>query len=136
MASVEHFRSRSFWLNSLEGDDLTPRPGLATDAQADVVGGGYTGLWTAYYLKRADSSLRITVLEAEIAGFGTSGRNGGWCSALLPMSLDAIAERAGLDGARRMAAMRGSAGPGPPIALPSTRRDWCVARLGSSRRRA
>ena len=48
-----------------------------------IVGAGYTGLWTAYYLQRADPSLRIVVLEAEIVGFGASGRNGGWCSALV-----------------------------------------------------
>ena len=45
-----------------------------------IVGAGYTGLWTAYYLKRADPSLRVVVLEREIAGFGASGRNGGWVS--------------------------------------------------------
>ena len=49
-----------------------------------VVGAGFTGLWTAYYLAAADPSLRIVVLEAEHAGFGASGRNGGWCSALFP----------------------------------------------------
>jgi glycine/D-amino acid oxidase-like deaminating enzyme len=48
------------------------------------VGAGFTGLWTAYYLARADPTLRIAVLEAEVAGFGASGRNGGWCSALFP----------------------------------------------------
>jgi len=49
-----------------------------------VVGAGFTGLWTAYYLKRADPTLRVAVLEAEVTGFGASGRNGGWCSALFP----------------------------------------------------
>jgi glycine/D-amino acid oxidase-like deaminating enzyme len=55
---------------------------LPGPAEADVVivGAGYTGLWTAYYLKRADPSLEIVVLEREIAGFGASGRNGGWVS--------------------------------------------------------
>lgn len=48
------------------------------------MGAGFTGLWTAYYLKRADPALRVAVLEAEVAGFGASGRNGGWCSALFP----------------------------------------------------
>jgi glycine/D-amino acid oxidase-like deaminating enzyme len=43
-----------------------------------IVGAGYTGLWTAYYLKRADPSLRIVMLEAQVSGFGASGRNGGW----------------------------------------------------------
>ncbi len=45
-----------------------------------IVGAGYTGLWTAYYLARAQPSLRIVVLERETAGFGASGRNGGWVS--------------------------------------------------------
>ena len=69
------------------------RPPLAGDLDVDVaiVGAGFTGLWTAYYLAEADPSLRIVVLEAEIAGFGASGRNGGWCSALFPASLSSLA---------------------------------------------
>ena len=64
------------------------RPPLPGSAEADVciVGAGYTGLWTAYYLKRADPGLRIIVLEANFAGFGASGRNGGWVTATLPGS--------------------------------------------------
>lgn len=49
-----------------------------------IVGAGFTGLWTAYYLSLTDPTLRIAVLEAENVGFGASGRNGGWCSALFP----------------------------------------------------
>ena len=62
------------------------RPPLPGSASYDVVivGAGFTGLWTAYYLAAADPALRIAVLEAEHAGFGASGRNGGWCSALFP----------------------------------------------------
>jgi glycine/D-amino acid oxidase-like deaminating enzyme len=57
-----------------------PREPLPGDGDADVVivGGGYTGLWTAYYLKMAVPFLRITVLEAKFCGYGASGRNGGW----------------------------------------------------------
>ncbi|MDT7548259.1 MAG: hypothetical protein QOE84_653 [Actinomycetota bacterium] len=64
----------------------TPRPPLPGDRSADVVivGAGFTGLWTAYYLALADPTLRITVVEREVVGFGASGRNGGWCSALFP----------------------------------------------------
>ncbi|WP_019171408.1 NAD(P)/FAD-dependent oxidoreductase [Pseudaminobacter salicylatoxidans] len=60
----------------------TFRPPLPGDIEADVciVGAGYTGLWTAYYLKKAEPSLRIAVVEKEFAGFGGSGRNGGWLS--------------------------------------------------------
>ena len=90
MADAEFYRTRSLWLDSLDDDDLQPRAALAGDIDVDVaiVGAGYTGLWTAYYLPRRDPALRIAVVEAEIAGFGAPGRNGGWCSALLPMSLD------------------------------------------------
>jgi glycine/D-amino acid oxidase-like deaminating enzyme len=72
----------SYWHDSLApGDDGTPRPPLGGDTDADVaiVGAGFTGLWTAYYLRRADPSRRVVVLERESAGFGASGRNGGWC---------------------------------------------------------
>ena len=74
-----------------------------------IVGAGYTGLWTAYYLAEADPTLRIAVLEAEVAGFGASGRNGGWCSALFPASLDTLAAIGSRTGAlAQHQAMRGS----------------------------
>lgn len=76
-----------------------PRPALPGDRDADVciVGAGYTGLWTAYYLKRADPGLRIAVAEARFAGFGASGRNGGWLSGLPPGHRGLLAERHGRD---------------------------------------
>jgi glycine/D-amino acid oxidase-like deaminating enzyme len=69
----------SWWWRQLGGPPAS-RPPLAGSIDADVaiVGGGYTGLWTAYYLKRAQPDLRIVVLEQRFAGFGASGRNGGW----------------------------------------------------------
>ena len=68
----------SFWF--AEDGLPVPRPALAGDTTADVaiVGAGYTGLWTAYYLKKARPELDIVVLESRFAGFGASGRNGGW----------------------------------------------------------
>ena len=82
------YQGLSLW-HETTPTDWTPRPPLEGDVEADVaiVGAGYTGLWTAYYLAEADPALRIVVLEAEVAGFGASGRNGGWCSALFPASL-------------------------------------------------
>jgi glycine/D-amino acid oxidase-like deaminating enzyme len=70
-----------FWWRSLGGAEAT-RPPLEKPAEVDVaiVGAGYTGLWTAYYLKQADPSLEIAVLERELVGYGASGRNGGWVS--------------------------------------------------------
>ncbi|MEU8462672.1 FAD-dependent oxidoreductase [Streptomyces sp. NPDC029003] len=70
----------SFWYATDSTAPRPPRAPLTTDATADVVivGGGYTGLWTAYYLKRAAPGLRVTVLEQKFCGYGASGRNGGW----------------------------------------------------------
>jgi glycine/D-amino acid oxidase-like deaminating enzyme len=97
--SPRPYRELSLWFDQLAaaGDPLEPRPPLDGDAEVDVciVGAGLTGLWTAYYLLRADPTLRVLVLEAEIAGFGASGRNGGWCSALFPISTAALARRYG-----------------------------------------
>jgi glycine/D-amino acid oxidase-like deaminating enzyme len=69
------------------------------DCDVCVVGAGYTGLWTAYELCRADPSLRVVVLEAEVAGFGASGRNGGAVIALIEGTRDQWAEPAGRAGA-------------------------------------
>ena len=83
-----------------------PCPG-DLDVDVAVVGAGYTGLWTAYYLAEADPSLSIAVLESEVAGFGASGRNGGWCSALFPAELPALAALGGREAAlAQHAAMR------------------------------
>ena len=94
------YRDVSFWLDSVD-DHLEPRAALPGDLQVDVaiVGGGYTGLWTAYYLKRADLRLRIAIVEKEICGFGASGRNGGWCSALFAGSREKTAAEHGRDAA-------------------------------------
>lgn len=90
----------SLWQHTL-GTEIEPGPPLEGDLTADVaiVGAGFTGLWTAYYLAQARPDLRIVVLEKEYAGFGASGRNGGWASALLPTSLTSLARTHGLDAA-------------------------------------
>ena len=100
------YRSRSFWLDDVAagGDELArraPLPG-ARDVDVAIVGAGYTGLWTAHYLLDRDPTLRIAVLEKEIAGFGASGRNGGWCSALFPASMGKIAAMSSRAGAIAM----------------------------------
>jgi glycine/D-amino acid oxidase-like deaminating enzyme len=73
----------SLWSDTL-GTAGASRAVLPGDVDADVaiIGAGYTGLWTAYALCTADPSLRVVVCEREHVGFGASGRNGGWCSAL------------------------------------------------------
>ncbi len=82
-SELDH-RRRSLWLDRFTGS-LAPRPSLVADIDADVaiLGAGFTGLWTAYYLTELDPSLKIAVVEREIAGFGASGRNGGWVSAFI-----------------------------------------------------
>jgi glycine/D-amino acid oxidase-like deaminating enzyme len=94
--------SPSFWLDSL--GPIEKRPPLAGDLEADVAiaGGGYTGLWTAYYLAKADPSRKIVVLDAEYCGFGASGRNGGWASGLFPVPEAKLARRFGPDAAAAM----------------------------------
>jgi glycine/D-amino acid oxidase-like deaminating enzyme len=101
--STSRYADASFWLESC-GDDLTPRPPLPGDRDYDVaiVGAGYTGLWTAYHLRRLDPHLRVAVLEREIAGFGASGRNGGWCSALFAAPWPRVAAEHGRDAALRL----------------------------------
>ena len=76
-----------------------PRAPLDGSRAADVViaGGGYTGLWTAYYLKRARPELEIVVLEREFCGFGASGRNGGWVSSAFAGSREQLARTHGRD---------------------------------------
>jgi glycine/D-amino acid oxidase-like deaminating enzyme len=73
------WRTISLWMDQLD-EPLLARPALERDLDVDVaiIGAGYTGLWTAYYLKRQAPSLEIVIVEAQTAGFGASGRNGGW----------------------------------------------------------
>jgi glycine/D-amino acid oxidase-like deaminating enzyme len=91
----------SFWLETC-GDSLSPRSALDGSATADVaiMGAGYTGLWTAYYLLRHDPSLRVVILERDIAGFGASGRNGAWCAPGLNITLGRLEQLHGHDAAR------------------------------------
>lgn len=95
-AATSGYRDVSFWMDSLEGPVAAREP-LGANREADVVivGAGYTGLWTAYYLAELDPSLSIVVLEREVAGFGASGRNGGWCSAYFAASPGRLAREHG-----------------------------------------
>src|SRR3712207_1791517 len=86
--------SPCFWRPRLGPSARRPAPAGDTTADVAIAGGGYTGLWTAYYLARAAPELRIVVLEAEYCGFGASGRNGGWCSALFPAPTTAAMQAA------------------------------------------
>ena len=103
------YRALSLWHDLYPGS-WAPRPPLpgATSVDVAIVGAGYTGLWTAYHLARQEPTLRIAVLEREVAGFGASGRNGGWCSALFPTSWDRLARSGG--GAPAARAMQAALG--------------------------
>ena len=92
-ARAKDYRRLSLWHETC-GDDWRPRDGLNGDTVVDVaiVGAGYTGLWTAYWLTELAPGTRIAIVEQEVAGFGASGRNGGFCSALFPTSLRRLAK--------------------------------------------
>jgi glycine/D-amino acid oxidase-like deaminating enzyme len=95
----------SYWWDSLPAELIGPeRPPLTADIEADVIiiGGGYTGLWTAYYLRKHAPSVSVVVLDAQVAGYGASGRNGGWCSALFPASWEKVARASTRDEAVRL----------------------------------
>ena len=95
-------------LNSLWRDalikDAAPREKLCSDIETDVaiIGAGFSGLWTAYYLKKLMPNSKIVIIDANEVGFGASGRNGGWCSGFMPNSIDELAELHGRDAAIEM----------------------------------
>ena len=89
----------SFWHSALDAEPVRPPLGGSRSADVCIVGAGYTGLWTAYELARADPALDVVVLEAETAGFGASGRNGGWVLGALSGRREHWAERGGRAGA-------------------------------------
>ncbi|WP_188584720.1 NAD(P)/FAD-dependent oxidoreductase [Gordonia jinhuaensis] len=93
----------SYWYSAL--DPITPRPALDRDIDVDIaiVGGGLTGLWAAYYLRRARPDASIAIIESQFCGFGASGRNGGWLSAEVAgnrANYARIAQSRGRDGAQ------------------------------------
>src|ERR1019366_5821948 len=109
MPAVSDGGSGPLWWSGLPAG--ATRPPLTQNENVDVaiVGGGFTGLWTAYYLLEADPSLKVLVLEAEHVGFGASGRNGGGGSALYPVGSRTLARDHGESATRdQYAALRGS----------------------------
>jgi glycine/D-amino acid oxidase-like deaminating enzyme len=100
---MRDYSTYSFWLED-SGESLTSRPALKTSTDVDVaiLGAGYSGLWTAYYLLLHEPLLRVAVVDKEIAGFGASGRNGGWCSPNFPVTAGALEKRFGAEAARNL----------------------------------
>jgi glycine/D-amino acid oxidase-like deaminating enzyme len=88
-----------YWIE--EAGDIDPRPSLGGHLEADVlvVGGGYTGMWTAWYARQLEPAARVVLLESEaVCGRGPSGRNGGFCNAMW-FSLASMRDRWGDEGA-------------------------------------
>lgn len=92
----------SFWYSQIGLPDYRPPLPGTTDADVAIIGAGLTGLWTAYYLSQAAPDMRIAVIEKEFAGFGASGRNGGWLSSELAGSRKRYAASHGRDGVIRL----------------------------------
>ncbi len=94
--------------DALWSDDAAPLPltpaTVPADADVVLVGGGLTALWTAYHLLGLRPGMQVVVVEAEHVGFGASGRNGGWVSALWPVGWDAVAAEHGAAAARDLVA--------------------------------
>src|ERR1700678_4307445 len=102
-ADEGRLRSLSLWWDGLPGPCSGRAPlGRDIDVDVAVVGGGFTGLWTAYSLLQAAPCTRVALLESQVAGFGASGRNGGWCSALFAASGSRIAREHGAGAAIAM----------------------------------
>jgi hypothetical protein len=96
---MSDYATRSFWLGRLPYE---PGPALDGDTRADVVimGGGFTGLWSAIHLKDADPSLDIVVLEREVIGYGASGRNGGFAMTMVERNIAQLLRRVGPEQAK------------------------------------
>jgi glycine/D-amino acid oxidase-like deaminating enzyme len=94
--------ARGWWLE--EAGQPAPRPPLVAEIDADVVvvGGGYTGMWSAWFASELAPDTRVVILEAELCGTGPSGRNGGFVTSMWP-SLHALRDRFGADAALRLA---------------------------------
>jgi glycine/D-amino acid oxidase-like deaminating enzyme len=97
--AMSRYGSQIFWLEGAPHEVQAPLQGTVR-ADVVIVGGGFTGLWTAYELKLADPSIEVVILEAEEIAFGASGRNGGFAMTLLDMSLHHLLERHGAPKAR------------------------------------
>lgn len=93
---------RSLWLDQLSPQPQRPTLNGSLEADVVVVGGGFTGLWTAYYLKQLNPSLSVVVVERHHVGFGASGRNGGWVVAEFACGLDKYAAMSSHDEALRL----------------------------------
>ena len=103
MSPLQNAREAPLWLDSFD-QSLQGRKPLngAISVDVAIIGGGYSGLWTAYYLLENDPSLRVLIIEKEFCGYGASGRNGGWCEGALAGGTEKYAKRSTMDEALRL----------------------------------
>jgi len=103
MPSLHSEQPDSLWLDTLD-PPITRRSPLDGDLSVDIaiVGGGFSGLWTAYYLLASDPNLNVLVIESEYCGFGASGRNGGWCEGALAGGTEKYAAKSSRNEAQRL----------------------------------
>ena len=87
------------WHEADERDWPVERAPASANVDAAIVGGGLSGLWSAYYLSNALPNMSIAVLESKRVGFGASGRNGGWCSGFFPLMPSELADMFGAEAA-------------------------------------
>lgn len=99
MPTDNAFTEKSYWLTTRPYRPSPPLEG-ALEVDVAIVGGGFTGLSTAYHLKKADPALRVALLESQVIGFGASGRNGGFNMTLFGLTLGITALRFGKSRAR------------------------------------
>ncbi len=95
------YASKGYWLATY--GPYAPNPALQQDIQVDVaiIGGGFTGMAAAYFLKKEKPSLRVAVLESQVVGYGASGRNGGFSMTLFGLTMGITAFRFGKAAARQ-----------------------------------
>ena len=88
---MENFRRKSFWLET--AGEFEPQPELKGDVKTDIaiIGGGFTGLSTAYHIKKIDPSIDVAIVENQICGYGASGRNAGFGMTLFGLTFSLTA---------------------------------------------
>ena len=98
---TQDLATRSYWLGL---DAYEPDAPLEGEMRADlvIVGGGFSGLWTAYHLLKADPGMTVVVIEASAVGYGASGRNGGFAMTLIHRGLKVLAETVGDEQAKAL----------------------------------
>lgn len=98
---MEDYTRKGFWLGTFGPYTPNPTPVGSVRADVAIIGGGFTGLAAAYFIKKAEPSLKVVVLEGEVVGFGASGRNGGFSMTLFGLTMGITAFRFGKDAARQ-----------------------------------